>query len=459
MADNNPSPAESGKLARLRRWLQPAGSIGGTWVETVVFSSAVILIGRYAFPEDPLLVHTQFPWSWFAPVLLALRYGVLPGIASSSILLAGWYLFQPDPVAAEVPKLYFLGGLLLVMISGEYSGLWRTRLRRLTEVNSYLEDRTERIIKRLYLLRLSHERLEQDMLSRPSTLRDAVGALRKRVASQAGQGPLPGAQNLIEFLGQYCQLEVAAIYATQAAEGAAGTAYERVAAIGGPPDLRVDDPLFVHARLRHCLAHIQTTELDKAHPTEHLVVAPIESAQGRHLGMLVITRMPFFAMNEEMLQTIVVLLSVYADGITAADQIVPLMAIVPGMPVEFAEEFVKLSRLQRDFDSASHIVMLVCFGHPERLDILAQIRRERRLPDIVWVIENFVDCSFFISLMPLAGSAAVDGYLLRMENSLRETHGAGFRDLGIYPHVIPLSRENPLGMVRRLMLGKGAPDA
>ena len=386
----------------------------------------------------------------------ALRYGVMPGIVSSAMLLAAWYVFQPDPAVAEVPKLYFLGGLLMVMVSGEYSGLWRTRLRRMSEVNYYLEDRIERITKRLYLLRLSHERLEQDMLSRPSTLRDAVGALRRRVAADTakdGASGLPGAQELLEFLSQYCQLEVAAIYARVESNAGAEAGYQLVAAIGSPPPLRPDDPLLAYASQRQHLAHIQVEELDKAHPTEHLVVAPIETGRHRLLGMLVVTRMPFFAMNEDMLRMISVLASAYADGITAAHEVVPLMMALPGLPVIFAEEYVKLARMQRDYGINSHIVVLVCYGHPERLDIFAQIRRERRQPDIVWSIESLLECSLVITLMPLAGTAAVDGYLLRLENSLRETHGTGFRELGIQTHIIPLSHEDPLGMVKRTLFG------
>ena len=458
MSDSAPSEGDSATLTRRARWLLPSGTETSTWIETLVLSVAAVAIGRYFSPADPLFTDSQFPWPWFAPVLLALRYGVMPGIISSALLLCGWYALQPDPAAAEIPKLYFLGGLLMVMVCGEYSGLWRTRLRRMSEINYYLEDRIERVTKRLYLLRLSHERLEQDMLSRPSTLRDAVGALRRRVAidSSKGKGGLPGAQDLLEFLSQYCQLEVAAIYI---ADAAAPGGHHRVADLGSPPPLQADDPLLAYARERRSLAHIQVTELDKAHPTEHLVVAPIDTGSGLHLGMLVVTRMPFFAMNEEMLRMISVLLSAYAEGITAADEIMPLVTALPGLPVVFAEEYIKLARLQKEFGIPSHIVVLVCFGHPERLDIFAQIKRERRQPDVVWSIEELVECSIVVTLMPLAGAAAVDGYLLRVENSLRETHGNGFKPLGIYPHIISLSHADPLGAVKRVLTGRGTRNA
>lgn len=451
-------------LPRRATWLLSGATLTGVWLETTVFSLAAMAIARYFSPDDPLFVNSQFPWPWFAPVLLALRYGVLPGIGSSALLLLGWYVLRPDPEMANIPTLYFLGGLLMVMISAEYSSLWRTRLRRMSEVNFYLEDRIERLTKRLYLLRLSHERLEQDMLSRPSTLRDAVSALRRRVAVSAGAAAtkkLPGSQELLDFLSQYCQLEVAAIYVSDAGDGSANAdsgdkpaGYHLVAEIGSPPPLQPDDPLLVFARQRRQLAHIQVEELDKAHPTEHLMVAPIDTGRGQHLGMLVVTRMPFFAMNEEMLQMVAVLLSAYADGVTSAAEVIPLISSLPGLPVVFAEEYVKLLHLQKRFNINSHIVILVCFGHPERLDIFAQIKRERRQPDVVWAIEGLVECSIIITLMPLGGAAAVDGYLIRMENSLRETHGEDFKALGVYPHVIPLTHEDPLEAIKRILFGR-----
>ena len=71
------------------------------------------------------------------------------------------------------------------------------RLRRTSEINAYLEDRIERTTKRLYLLRLSHDRLEQDLLSRPTTLRDSITELRRRIAGRAGESELAGASDFL----------------------------------------------------------------------------------------------------------------------------------------------------------------------------------------------------------------------------------------------------------------------
>ena len=451
MAENEhkvPSAIEEGE-ARGMRWLTPRDVSAWIWAETLILTALALVCAWLANPADPFFIRTQFPWPWFAPALIALRYGVMPGVASAALLLAGWYGWTLLAQPAELPRLYFLGGLLLTMVCGEYSGLWRTRLRRLSELNLYLEDRVERVTKRFYLLRLSHDRLEQDMLSKPTTLRDSLAELRRRIsASPAGNGTLPGAQALLEFLAHACQLEVAAIYVPRP-EPQRG--YERTAAIGEPRPLFADDALLAYARANGTLAHVQSGAATQTLPTDHLVIAPIASGDKRQLGMLAVSRMPFFALTEENMQTLTVLLSAYADGVTAADQVLPLVASLPGLPLDFAEELVKLMRIQREFGLSSHIVVLQFGEHPARLDMVNQVLRQRRTPDVVWHIDAIAGRSVLVNLMPLAGSAAVDGYLLRTETALEEIFGANFQALGVRASVVALTEAQPLASIKRIL--------
>ena len=69
------------------------------------------------------------------------------------------------------------------------------------------------------LLRLSHDRLEQDLIGRPMAMRDALSTLHSLIRDEPGAAasPLPGAQGLLRLLAQYCQLEIATIHS--AADG------------------------------------------------------------------------------------------------------------------------------------------------------------------------------------------------------------------------------------------------
>jgi hypothetical protein len=337
-------------------------------------------------------------------------------------------------------------------VCGEYGAAWRSRLRRSTEVSAYLEDRVERVTRRLYLLRLSHERLEQELISRPATMRDALAQLRMRLLAQTGDGPLRGAEPFLQFLAQPCQLEAAALYAAD--EGRPG--FTRVAALGDPPELARDDPLLAFVLENGGVAHIRTDAIVSTATTPHIVVAPIAAGNGRLLGVLAVSRMPFFALTQDTLQLMGVLLGSYADNLEGGAGLASVASALPDAPEEFVDELARLIRIQRDFGVGSHMVVILFGDSPSALDAHQLVLRQRRSPDVVWSPQGTSNLAAFVNILPVSGSASVDGYLLRTETSLRDTFAMGFQDLRIRTYVIPLSEPDP---VRTLVqkLGRATP--
>ena len=176
----------------VERWLTAARRPALEWVETVVLTLFAAAFAYWAQPENPFFVRADFPWLALAPVLLALRYGVLPGLVSCAILAALWMLARDaDLVPNAAPTQYLLGVLMLTMICGEFASVWQGRLRRLETTNRYLDERMGRITRQHYLLMLSHDRLEQDQFSRPVTLRAALDRIRALAAAQQGPAGYP----------------------------------------------------------------------------------------------------------------------------------------------------------------------------------------------------------------------------------------------------------------------------
>jgi hypothetical protein len=418
------------------------------WLEALVIPVLGIALCWMISPEDPFFVNKgEFPWTWFAPVLVALRYGVMAGITSSAILIAGWFLLAPADAA--FPKLYFLAGVILVMISGEYSTTWRTRLRRVGELNAYLTERFTRIMNQLNVLRISHDALEHDLITQPATLRDALYELRMLMGANEPRPngtALPAADEFLVLLAHHCQLESAAIYEMENGD------YILRAKIGDPPPARADDSLIEYALEKRALAHLQTEGLTRELPTEHLVVAPILTSGDQLLGLLVVTRMPFFALNEDTLRTLTLLLGLYADSAVVSEQTGEVLNRVPGVTYEFADEMVKLMRQQRDYGIVSHCVVLELAPHPQRVDMLLFIMRLRRRFDVQWQFGGGEgEPTGIANLLPLASDTAVRGYLERMEAAMKERFGGDFESLGVHPYVVSVEQHDPLAALRRIV--------
>jgi hypothetical protein len=417
------------------------------WIETISITLLAAALAYWADPSNPLFIRADFPWLALAPALLALRYGVLPGLASCSILTALWVIaHRADLAPAVTPTLALVGMLLLTMICGEFSSLWTGRLRRLEMSNRYLDERLERITRQHYLLMLSHARLEQDQFSRPVTLRAALARIRTLAATRAGNEGYPGLAELLELLGQFCQLEVASFHACKA--GVPESAV--LQAIGAAQPLAVDDPLVRYCLDKRELSHVQMEELRGAAHSRYLIVAPVLTNEGRLVALLAVEQMPFLALHAEALATLTVLLGYYADALAVSRSALVMQRALPGCPLEFADE---LSRCQRMWAEAQvySSLLLIKFGpHPDADAYAALIRRQFRDLDLVWEIPQ-PRGHVFLTLLPLAGPAGVEGCLARLEASLDQRHQVNFDAAHIAPYGQQLGDEDPFITVQLML--------
>jgi hypothetical protein len=415
----------------------PARDFLTPWLESIAITLVAVALAFWARPADPYFLNSGFPWLILAPAVIGLRYGVVPGIVSAAVLIAAWLLARSYAViSGDFPKLHFLGMLILVTVCGQFCSMWETRLRRLEYVYRQLSGRMSALTRRHYLLRLSHDRLEEDLIGRPITLRSALAEVRRLIAEGAGQ-TLPGAPQLMRLLVQSCQLEVAGFH------GATTGSIEPAPAAraGDPGPLRADDPLVRACLESGALAHVQSRRAGEA-PGAYLVVAPARDAEGRTLAVLVVEEMPFFALHEENLQTLSVLLGYYADGIgrIAAGQVI--QALLPSCPLAFAEELVRLHRIWLAVRVPTTLIAMQFGNHPER-DLYAEtLRRSIRDLDMVWEIRQGAGLVFLV-MLPLSGRAAVEGYLTRVEGLLRDKFDKTLDAARVSPYVAQLDDERP----------------
>ncbi len=418
----------------LGRWYQS--------VEVLLIPAAAVALGWLVKPQDPLLVQSLFPWIWFAPALVALRYGVTSGLAGCVPLIIGWYLAERfGRLPASLDLEYFFAGGLLVLLCGEYSDVWRDRNLQLEESNIYLAERISRITKRHLLLNLSHDRLEHEMLARPNSLRDALVRLRTITTGGDASGPMPGAQELLQLLAQYVSIESAALH-TLVPRGENHVLGQTVVQLGEPEVLEPEDELLRLALQQRQLAHIAGHDLSLNRDTQQLVVAPLIAGSDNMIGVLSVTRMPFFALNVENLQMMSVILSYYADSVCSGPAVRALQQRLPGMPVQFAEELARMLGLRERTGMSSQIIVMRFEGEL-RQNIPAEFLRIKRGLDVYWQTEVQGQPVVAI-LMPLASPAAVAGFTLRIEHWLDSRFHGTVESMGVRLRPIDLSGEDPV---------------
>ena len=90
---------------------------------------------------------------------------------------------------------------------------------------------------------------------------------------------------------------------------------------------------------------------------------------GRLLAILLIEAMPFFALQEETLQTLNLMLGYYADSLAAAPLVAQIRDPWPSCPSPFALELQRLTRLRRESAVPSALIALQFFAGKSAEDL------------------------------------------------------------------------------------------
>lgn len=417
------------------------------WLETVVLTLFAPLIGSLLDSSDPFFIHTAFPWLWFGPLLVALRYGVALALSSASLVALLWFVSSVGGlVTGDFPLHYMLGGALITLIAGQFSTVWSTRLRRSDQLSRHASERFEQLSRAYFMVRHSHDRLEQNLVSRPVTLRQAMMELQRLLANTGGAVNPKLANELMVILAHYCSLSSAALYAVHSGE----PDQEPLAQCGKGAPYMPDDLLLQSALESGTTAYQAANRLTSGQESCYLVAAPVRTSTGKILGVLLVTDMPFMALHRETLQILGVLLAYAADHVEAAMIAQDLIVIYPDCPAIFGSELVKMTRLKRDLDVVSTLVVINLHPGP-RLDELCLVleRQQRGLDhswrrDLGWGVQ-------FVTLMPFSGPAAIDGYQARLNAVLKGQFQLSLKSAGIIFKYAVVSAEKPLQQLANLL--------
>lgn len=431
----------------------------GAWisgaVEGAILCLVALALSAWASPDDPFGVHGQFPWLWTVPAIVAMRYGTSTGVWTAIVLLSAWFVLHglpphiglgPSFYSDTFPQSYFVGGTVWVLVCGQFSDVWSGRHRRIISANAYFNERLQTVTRNHFLLRLSHERLEQDMLFKPMTLRETLVRLRDATGMGWRRGePMPGAADFLQIVGQSCQLEIAGVYPMANNEPDPLPA----ASLGAAGELDLNDALVRACLDQHKLTHVRNLE-EARQTSRYLVCGPLRAASGGLLGVLVVEKMPFSTLNNDILQLMTVLCGYYADGLEQEHAVSAIQKQVPNCPHDFALDLTRLCRIHHEAGIDSSMVALVFDHNNDSLDLFENVKRLKRSIDQSWVFSN--DRHYvMITLLPLSGAQAIDGYLLRIEHALQTLFGKDFLAAHVATHVGHLCATPPAEMLAQLV--------
>ncbi|TSE19901.1 PelD GGDEF domain protein [Tepidimonas alkaliphilus] len=357
-----------------------------------------------------------FPWAWLAPWIVTLRYGTLAGALAAAALTAFGVIWLGASFA-QADWTGWAGGWIVTLILGEFADRWIDRVRRHQIERDYAHDQLQRLSRQHYTLRLSHDRLEQELLHQPLTLRAALEQLRRLGpdTSDAEAGRL-----LLQLLAGFAKVQQATLHRL---DEAGRPEPAPLAHLGPPQPLDPNDPMVMQALRRRRLAHARDVEeLVASRYRAVLPFGPDEQPQ----WLLVVHHLPFLALHDGTLVALQVLCDDFAALRQARLSAADVLREQPGCAADFALELQRLHRLQQRWSLPSTLGVLHADSTPAA-HWLPRIAAQLRSLDL--------SCEpapgRLLVVLPLTHGAGSEGFLQRIEQWLQRQGAGGLAEAGL----------------------------
>lgn len=392
------------------------------WSEVVIVTAAFLGLCYWANPQDPLYLGAPFSWPILGTLLVGLRYGFFAGLVSALLVLGfvNW-LFQGQP-DTDFPWVWSAGLLYTGLLAGEFRDYWSRKLQRVEAAHEYSLLRVKEFTRSFYLMKVSHDRLEQQLATSSGSLREALRRLYGELQAGAARLNPENARLMLQVLTRYGQLQVAAVYRVEAGRIAGGP----LASTGDFGQLHDNDPLLETTLERVELVSVQTefhAHLDRL-DTDLLAVVPLVTSNGELMAVCAIKAMPFFSFHHKSLRLLAILAGHMADMVQ-----VQLQSDMTGTS-DWQYLCFQARRSARDAEQFNlpGILLNIQTSVKEADLVHERMAGLRRGLDVLAMNQSSDDTVDVVLLMPLTDELGLAGYLHRLEDDFRENLGIALKE-------------------------------
>lgn len=422
--------------------------------EATVLALLALALGIAARPLDPLSVQAEFPWPVLAVLVIGLRYGFPSALFSAAVLHVGAFaygLFSGAQVW-PMPFAYSVGCAIVSVIAGEYRESWGRRLDTVERSNAYRQARLEEFTRTYHVLKLSHDRLEQDNAGNQTSLRSSLLTVRGLFHARSS---LDGnATAVLDLFRRYCAVVSGGFYLVDG-----DAIHESPAAQAGTVNADAHADILV----RRAIAERRVVSVNPGNPEamtgrtagDPLIAVPFVDSFGNLRALLIVTELPFFSYTERTLQLMAIL------GGQIADFTRDRATYPEGLDVEsagFVSEILRSLEYARDHGLSTTLVAIRFSDQTAAPAYIATMDQQSRGLDRLLTVGEVGSLSALL-IMPLTGAEEYTHFLTRFDRYLSEAHGAGPHALGIDNHHLLLTSASRLSDISTFLQAQAGATA
>ncbi|SMO42492.1 PelD GGDEF domain-containing protein [Balnearium lithotrophicum] len=362
-------------------------------IEVLIFVAFLFVVGYFFNPNDILFLNSVISPVLLILIVFTLYYGFTIGIFFLILLsLSALFLYSTYPLSV------ILWYLIIVIIGGEFRFYWNRKIEEAEAVKIYYSEQVDTLRKNLYLLKLSHDQLENIYISRPLSIRRILEDLKENLLKSSATE-----EKLIRFflslLSQNFQVFRAAVYELSKDNRLLST-YK----LGNASDFSLEDPLIEKALSEE--ENFILTPKDAEDKIGTSVVALVETIGDRKY-LLSIQDIDFSNLSEEIIHYIYVIFSYIIEDLFYGREL--REEEVKICSFDFMKEYKKAYNLYKKFGTQSTVVLMKLLSNYSD-EIYEKLKENLRTLDVPCRIEN----NYVAILLPLTGRAGAKSFSNRI---------------------------------------------
>jgi hypothetical protein len=386
--------------------------------EIFIFTLALLFIGMYTNPSDPLFIESKFGYLFYLLPLLVftLYYGLVAGIVSFfAIVLIAFFFYK------EFPTVYILWLFLFVLVASEFNYYWSENVKKAEEKFKYADGKLRDLARELMLLKISHDQLEKQYIIKPISIREVIYQIKQKIISNFEEKEI--FNMLMSLLVQSFNIEKAALVYVDLEKNN----FKIVSSTHDDFDFNIKDVLVSKAIEDRSISYLSKIEEE----SKYYAAIPVFISETQ-VYLFIIEEIGFLSLNMDTLLMINLFIYYILSEKITLEKIKDIVKQFDMFDIDFIKEIYRMSEIKKNLGIESSLVIFQIKGSIEDENIKNLLRKNLRGLDIMDSLFIQEDNLLIIpTLLPFTPISGANSFVERVKNILVENLSLSFFEKNI----------------------------
>lgn len=376
------------------------------YLETFVFVFGYIGIGYLINPDDICILNGKIAYILILLSIITLFHGFESGMIAITIFAFSIY-FGYD----EFQYTQFFNAFMMTLIFGEFHYYWKRKLIKSKADTDYNALKLNELSRAFYTLKISHDQLEKNYVTRPMSLRNSMLDIKNLRGSKKEKFE----QFLIILEKSFSVIDADIVYDNKSALSLEQNNIKIIASSNQSDNVRMDDKLLEKCFNIQKPVFVSDEDIEKS---DYVAIIPAID-YNYIVALLLIKDIPFMSFNKENLTSIAILFEYFLDEIEKEDFLSKHNEVQFIVDESYRYEYLRMVDMYKLHNIDSSTIVIKTQDEIAVKKLYTLIEKLLRSLDMVTLIQK--DGNFFISILfPLADKSASDGFFHRLKLNAKD---------------------------------------